>query len=145
MSLDGTYADDNVFARIIRGEIPSVRIFEDDRVLAIMDVFPQTRGHCLVIPKQSQARNLLDETPENVAALAYGVQTLARAVAAALKPDGVRIAQFNGEAAGQTVFHLHFHVLPVWDGEPIGRHGQTAMADTEDLKALAGQIAAQLS
>ncbi|WP_091739181.1 HIT family protein [Phenylobacterium immobile] len=145
MSLDGTYDEGNIFAKIIRGDMPAVRVFEDDRLLAIMDVFPQSRGHALVIPKLSQARNLLEETPENAAALMLGVQRLAKACRAALSPDGIRIAQFNGEVGGQTVFHLHVHVLPVWDGQPIGRHGQTGMADLDELKALAERIAAKLS
>jgi histidine triad (HIT) family protein len=145
MSLDGAYDEDNIFAKIIRGEIPAVRVFEDDHVLAIMDVFPQSRGHALVIPKQSRARNLLEETPENAAALMLGVQRLAKAARAALNPDGVRVVQFNGDAGGQTVFHLHMHVIPVWDDQPVGRHGQTGMADVAGLKALAEQIAAQLS
>ena len=145
MSLDGAYDHDNIFAKIIRGDMPAVRVFEDDHVLAIMDVFPQSRGHALVIPKQSQARNLLEETPQNAAALMLAVQKLAKAVRAALNPDGIRIAQFNGEPGGQTVFHLHMHVVPVWADQPMGRHGQTGMADLDELKALAGQIAAKLS
>jgi histidine triad (HIT) family protein len=145
MSLDGAYDHDNVFAKIIRGDMPAVRVFEDDQMLAIMDVFPQSRGHVLLIPKQSQARNLLEETPETAAALMLAVQRTAKAIRAALKPDGIRIAQFNGEVGGQTVFHLHVHVVPVWEGKPMGRHGQSGMADLAELQALADQIAAQLA
>lgn len=146
MSLDGTYDHDNIFAKILRGEIPSVRVFEDDHVYAFMDVFPQGRGHTLVIPKHSTARNLLEEEPEKLATLMLGVQRVARAVRAALNPDGVMIFQTNGTPAGQTVFHLHVHVLPRWDGDgPLGKHASGKMADVEELKALAAQIAAKIS
>ena len=145
MSLDGTYDPDNIFARILRGEMPSVRVFEDDDVLAFMDVFPQAKGHTLVIPKHSTARNFLEETPENIGPLLLGVQRVARAVRAALNPDGIMISQFNGAVSGQTVYHLHFHIIPRWDGVPLGRHAGGGMADTEELKALAGQIAAKIS
>ena len=144
MSLDGTYDEDNIFAKILRGEIPAARVFEDDHVLAFMDAFPQGRGHTLVIPKHSQARNLLEEEPQTLAALMLGVQRVARAVRAALKPDGVVITQFNGTPAGQTVFHLHVHIIPRWEGVPLGRHGG-GMADVGELKALAAEIAAQIS
>jgi histidine triad (HIT) family protein len=145
MSLDGRYESDNIFAKILRGEIPSARVFEDEHVFAFMDVFPQSRGHTLVIPKRSQARNLLDEEPAVLSELVLGVQRVARAVRAALQPDGLVITQFNGAAAGQTVFHLHFHIIPRWEGEPVGRHAGGAMADAGELKALAEQISAQIS
>ncbi len=146
MSLDGSYDHDNIFAKILRGEIPSARVFEDDHVYAFMDVFPQGRGHTLVIPKHSTARNLLEEEPEKLSQLILGVQRVARAVRAALEPDGVLIFQNNGAAAGQTVFHLHFHVVPRWAGDgPLGRHGSGQMADIGELKALAAQIAAKIS
>lgn len=144
MSLDGRYDGDNIFAKIIRGEIPSVKVFEDDRVLAFMDVFPQSRGHALVISKVSQARNLLEVEPEVLAELAAATQRLTRAVVAALKPDGVVVTQFNGAPAGQTIFHLHFHVIPRYEGEALGRHGVGGMANTDELKALAAKIAAAL-
>lgn len=143
MSLDGTYDDANIFAKIIRGEVPNVTVFEDDRLLAFMDAFPQSKGHCLVISKVSQARNLLDVEPEVLVETMALVQRLARAVTVALKPDGVVINQYNGAPAGQTVFHLHFHVIPRWEGEPLGRHGG-GMADMAELKVLAGQIKAAL-
>ncbi len=96
MSLDGRYDADNIFAKIIRGEIPSVKLFEDDKVLAFMDVFPQSRGHALVISKVSQARNILEVEPEVLSDLAAATQKLTRAVVSALKPDGVVVTQFNG-------------------------------------------------
>lgn len=144
MSLDGTYDHGNIFARILRGEMPAATVFEDGHVLAFMDVYPQSRGHVLVIPKHSTARNLLDEEPEVLSGLILGVQRVARAVRAALQPDGIVITQFNGAPAGQTVFHPHFHILPRWEGVALGRHGEL-MADPVDLKALADQIAAQIS
>jgi histidine triad (HIT) family protein len=145
MSLDGTYDDGNIFARILRGEMPAARVFEDEHVLAFMDVFPQARGHTLVIPKHSTARNLLDEDPAVLAPLILGVQRVARAVRAALKPDGLVITQFNGAPAGQTVFHLHVHIIPRWEGVALGRHAAGGMADPEELKVLAAQIAAQIA
>ncbi len=144
MSLDGTYDDGNIFAKILRGETPAVRVFEDSHVLAFMDVFPQARGHTLVIPKHSSARNLLEEEPDTLSGLMLGVQRVARAVRAALNPDGIVITQFNGAPAGQTVFHLHVHIIPRWEGVALGRHGE-GMADIDALKLLAEQIAAKIS
>jgi histidine triad (HIT) family protein len=143
MSLHGTYDSDNIFAKIIRGEMPAVKVFEDDQVLAFMDVFPQSRGHMLVISKTSKARNLLDAEAKTLGRLIGATQKAVAAVTAALKPDGVMVSQFNGAPAGQTVFHLHFHVIPRYEGEPLGRHGES-MADLEDLKVLAEKIAATL-
>jgi histidine triad (HIT) family protein len=145
MSLDGTYDDGNIFAKILRGEMPAARVFEDDHVFAFMDVFPQTLGHTLVIPKRSAARNLLDEDPAVLAPLILGVQRVARAVRAALKPDGLVVTQFNGAPAGQTVFHLHFHIIPRWEGVSLNRHAGGGMADPAELKALAQQIADKIS
>lgn len=145
MSLDGTYDGGNIFAKILRGEMPAARVFEDEHVYAFMDAFPQSKGHCLVIPKHTAARNLLEEEPERVAALMLGVQRVARAVRAALNPDGIMISQFNGAASGQTVYHLHVHIIPRWEGVPLGRHAGGGMADIEDLKALAEQIADKIS
>jgi histidine triad (HIT) family protein len=143
--IDGTYDRDNVFAKILRGELPSARVFEDEHVYAFMDAFPQTRGHTLVIPKRSEARNLLDEEPQVLSNLILGVQRVARAVRAAINPDGVAIMQFNGAPAGQSVFHLHFHILPRWEGQPMRLHAVGEMADMAELKALAEQIAAKIS
>ncbi|MGH1557336.1 HIT family protein [Caulobacter segnis] len=143
-SLDGRYDADNIFAKIIRGEIPSVKVFEDDKVLAFMDVFPQSRGHALVISKVSQARNILEVEADVLADLAAATQKLTRAVVAALKPDGVVVTQFNGAPAGQTIFHLHFHVIPRYEGQALGRHGEGGMADVEALKGLAAKISAAL-
>jgi histidine triad (HIT) family protein len=145
MSLDGTYDEANIFAKILRGEMPSAKVFEDDHVFAFMDVFPQSKGHTLVIPKHSRARNLLEEEPQVLSHLILGVQRVARAVRAALQPDGIVITQFNGAPAGQTVYHLHVHIIPRWEGVPVGRHASGGMADPKELAALAEQISAKIS
>lgn len=144
MSLTGAYNPDNIFARILRGEIPAVTVWEDDQVLAFMDVFPQSEGHVLVISKTSTARNLLEVEPGVLSNLTAAVQRTARAVTKALEPEGVSILQFNGEAGGQTIFHLHFHIVPRWADRPVKGHGHAPMADTQELKVLAGHIAAEL-
>lgn len=144
MSLHGAYDPDNIFARILRGEIPSVTVWEDDHVRVFMDVFPQSEGHCLVIAKGSTARTILKIEPEALARVAAAVQRTARAVDKALKPDGLSVMQFNGEAGGQTVFHLHFHVIPRWADQPMKGHGHAPMAEAATLRALADRIAAAL-
>ena len=141
MSLDGAYDPDNIFAKIIRGEAPAAKVLEDDHALVFMDVFPQSRGHTLVISKQSQARNLLDCEPEILERLILVTQRVVRAVKVALKPDGIMVSQFNGAPAGQSVFHLHFHVIPRWEGVPLGRHAGGGMADPKELAELARSIA----
>lgn len=145
MSLDGTYDAGNIFAKILRGEAPAARVFEDDHCLAFMDVFPQAKGHTLVIPKGSTARNLMDEEPQVLSNLILGVQRVTRAVRAALNPDGIVVTQFNGAPAGQTIFHLHFHIIPRWEGVPLGRHAGGGMADPDELRELAEKIAAKIS
>ena len=144
MSLHGEYDPDNIFAKILRGEIPSVKVWEDDHVLAFMDVFPQSEGHVLIIAKHSQARNLLEIEPEVLARVTAALQRTAKAVEKALKPEGLSILQFNGEAGGQTVFHLHFHIVPRWADREMKGHGHAPMADTVTLRALADRIAAEL-
>jgi histidine triad (HIT) family protein len=144
MSLHGDYDPDNIFAKIVRGDMPSVKVWEDDEVLAFMDVFPQSEGHVLIISKGSRARNLLEVEPEVLVRLTAALQRTARAVERALRPDGISVMQFNGEAGGQTVFHLHFHIVPRYADVPMKGHGHAPMADAETLKALAGRIAAEL-
>jgi histidine triad (HIT) family protein len=139
-----TYDPDNIFAKILSGAIPSHKVYEDGDVLAIMDVFPQSRGHTLVIPRAG-SRNLLDADPGVLATVIPKVQKIARAVAAATKADGFRLVQFNEEAAGQTVFHLHFHIIPAYQGQAIGRHAAGERADDGELAALARDIAAHLA
>ncbi|MBU1272899.1 MAG: HIT family protein [Alphaproteobacteria bacterium] len=145
MSLHGEYDPDNIFARILRGEIPSVKVWEDDHVLAFMDVFPQSEGHVLIIAKQSQARNLLEVEPDILARLTAALQRTAVAVERALKPDGIAVMQFNGDAGGQTVFHLHFHIIPRWADRPMKGHGHAPMAEAAALRPLADRIAAELA
>ena len=144
MSLTGAYDSDNIFARILRGEMPAVKVYEDDRVLAFMDVFPQSEGHLLVISKVSQARNLIDAEPGVLHDLMMTAQHIAAALPSALGCDGVSIMQFNGAAGGQTVFHLHVHVIPRWTDRPLGSHAGGQMADIDDLKATAARISAAL-
>jgi histidine triad (HIT) family protein len=144
MTLHAPYDPSNIFAKILRDEIPSVIVWEDDEVLAFMDAFPQSEGHVLVISKTSTARNLLDVDPKTLATLTAATQRTARAVVKALAPEGFSIMQFNGEAGGQTVFHLHFHVIPRWADRPLKGHAQAPMADAETLKGLAARIAAAL-
>ena len=144
MSLHGAYDPDNIFAKILRGEIPSVTVWEDDHVRVFMDVFPQSEGHCLVISKTSTARNVLEIEPDVLARLTAAVQRTARAVEKALKPEGFQILQFNGAAGGQTVFHLHFHIVPRWSDRPMKGHGHAPMAEAATLRALADRIAAAL-
>jgi histidine triad (HIT) family protein len=143
MSLAGAYDPDNIFARILRGEAPAAKVFEDDVALAFMDVFPQSRGHTLVIPKAA-CRNILDFPATGFGPYMARVQRVAHAVEKALQPDGVAIMQLNGAAAGQTVFHFHFHVIPRWAGQPIKGHGQSGLADMGELRTLAERIAAAL-
>lgn len=144
MTLHDTYDPNNIFAKILRGEMPCVKVFEDDVALAFMDVFPQVEGHTLVIPKQEMARNLLDMPTETLGAYMQRVQTVARAVEQALQPDGLVVTQFNGAEAGQTVFHLHFHILPRRTGERPGQHASGGMADPAELEKIAEKVRAKL-
>lgn len=144
MTLHAPYDPDNIFAKILRGEIPAVKVWEDDHVLAFMDVFPQSEGHVLVIAKTSTARNLLEIEPEMLARVIAATQRTARAVEKALKPEGFQIMQFNGEAGGQTVFHLHFHIIPRWADRPLKGHGHAPMTEAAVLRSLADRIAAEL-
>ena len=132
------YADDNIFAKIVRGEIPSYRVYEDEQTLAFMDVMPQVPGHTLVIPKYP-AENLLDIDPEYLSATICVTQTVAAAVKKAFDAPGIMIAQLNGAAAGQTVFHLHFHILPRTDGLQLKLHARE-MEDAAVLEEHAERV-----
>lgn len=105
-----TYDPTNIFAKILKGELPCHKVYEDDTALVMLDIFPQAKGHALVIPKAA-SRNLLDADPADLAAVIPLVQRVAKAVQAVTQADGIRLAQFNEAPAGQTVFHLHFHLL----------------------------------
>jgi histidine triad (HIT) family protein len=144
MSLTGQYDGANIFAKILRGEAPCIKVYEDDDVLCFMDIFPQSQGHCLVIPKQTDARNLLEFPAERLGVLFARVQTIAKAVVKALSPDGVVVTQFNGAPAGQTVFHLHVHIIPRYQNLPLQPHHQGKPADMDVLKSQAQRIAAAL-
>jgi histidine triad (HIT) family protein len=132
------YDPDNIFAKILRGVLPAHKVYEDDDVLAFMDIMPRGDGHTLVIPK-TPARNILDINADKLAILIKAVQKVARAVKSAMKADGVTIQQFNETAGGQVVFHIHFHVIPRFDGIALRPHTQT-MAPPELLKAQAETI-----
>lgn len=144
MSLVGAYDDANIFAKIIRGEMPAVKVMEDDLALAFMDLFPQVRGHTLVIPKQSRARNFLEFEPAALGPFMQRVQHVAQAVRDALDPDGIRVMTFNGAPAGQTIFHLHFHIMPIWEGVKLKPHAAGQKADLAELQSLAAAITAKL-
>lgn len=132
------YDNQNIFAKILRGDIPAHKVFEDDHVVAVMDVMPQSVGHTLVIPK-SPSRNLLDAEPDGLDALIRAVQRVAIAAKKAFESDGVTVTQFNEPAAGQSVFHLHFHVIPRFSSTPLRPHSG-AMEDDEVLAANAEKL-----
>jgi histidine triad (HIT) family protein len=134
-----TYDPDNIFNKIIRGDLPSFKVYEDEDTFAFMDIFPQTKGHTLVIPKIG-GEDLFGTDEDNVLITMKSTRKVAAAVDAVLKPDGIMIAQFNRPAAGQTVFHLHFHILPRWEGVPLNHHN-TTKADMGELRDLAEKIA----
>jgi histidine triad (HIT) family protein len=144
MSLVGEYDGSNIFAKILRGEAPCVKIYEDSEVLCFMDIFPQSQGHCLVVPKNTTARNLTDFPPERLGALFGAAQKLTKAVIKALTPDGVIVTQFNGAPSGQTIFHLHVHIIPKYDNLPLQRHHGGTPADMDTLRDQAARIAAAL-
>ena len=136
------YDPNNIFAKILRGEIPSHKIYEDEHTLAFMDEMPHVDGHCLVIPKVG-SRNLLDAELSTLTSLMATVQKVARAAKAAFKADGVQIRQYNEPAAGQTVFHLHFHIMPLNEGQAIRPHAGK-MADQGLLAKQAEMVKARL-
>lgn len=132
------YDNNNIFAKLLRGEIPSVRVYEDDDVVAFMDVMPQGTGHTLIIPRNA-SRNLLDAEPETLQKLILAVQKIAQAVKKAFDADGITVLQFNEPAGGQTVYHLHFHVIPRFDGIDLKPHSG-GMADPKELESAAEKI-----
>ena len=140
MSYDST----NIFAKILRGEAPAVKVHEDTKTLAFMDLFPQSRGHTLVIPKHD-TETMLDCPPDVLANLITMTQKIAKAVDKAIKPDGIMIAQFNRAPAGQSVPHLHFHVIPRYTGQMLKTHFASGnKADEKELAELAAKIKAAL-
>lgn len=129
------YDDQNIFAKLLRNEIPSTRVYEDDDTVCFMDIFPRAEGHCLVIPK-TPCRNLLDASAEQLAAVLSTTQKVAQAAMDGMKADGVTIQQFNEGPGGQEVFHLHFHILPRWEGVSLKPPGQAG-----DMEAIAENAA----
>ena len=136
------YDNNNVFAKILRGEIPSVKVFEDDRTLAFMDVMPQADGHVLVIPKE-EAENVLDLSRDGAAAMMATTQRVAKAVKEGLDAPGIMLAMLNGAPAGQSVFHVHFHIIPRAHGVDLGLHARS-MVDPKTLEPIAAKIRAAL-
>lgn len=136
-----TYDDQNIFARILRNELPAIKVYEDDQVLAFMDIMPQAEGHTLVIPK-SPAVTLLDLDPQEAAYTIQVVQKIAKAMEKALDLKGIVLMQLSGAAAGQTVPHVHFHLIPSSVHE-LGKHG-VQMGDQDQIKVLADKIKAAL-
>ena len=143
MTLHAPYDHENIFAKILRGEMPCVKIYEDSHILSIMDAFPQSEGHVLVIPK-APSRNLLEVAPKDIGRLFGSVQRITQAVAAALTPDGIVVTQFNGAPAGQTVFHTHVHIIPRYEDKSMGQHGG-GMADAAILETIAEKIREKLA
>ena len=140
MSLLGDYEDENVFYKIIRHVEPCFKIYEDEATLAFLDIYPQAEGHTLVIPKNVRSRNILDISHEQLGLLTKTVQLVARAVTIGMRSDGVEIQQLNGSAAGQTVFHLHFHVIPRRQGIPLTPHGHAKRANDDELRIVSTRV-----
>ena len=136
------YDTNNIFAKILRGEIPSVKVYEDAKTLAFMDVMPEAEGHVLVVPKEG-AETILDLSPEGMTAMMAATQKVARAVDKALEPDGILLKQYNRPAAGQSVFHVHFHIVPRWEGMSLAPHGKV-MVEASRLEPIAAKIRSAL-
>jgi histidine triad (HIT) family protein len=136
------YDSGNIFARILRGEIPCVKVFEDAHTLAFMDVMPEADGHVLVVPKED-AENILDLSAGGMAAMMATVQKVAKAVDRALEPDGILLKQYNRAPAGQSVFHVHFHIVPRWEGVAMAPHGKV-MVEASKLEPVAAKIRSAL-
>ena len=134
----------SIFARIVSGEIPALKVYEDQDTLAFMDINPAARGHTLVISKDEHS-DLFAIPPETLTAVARTVQRVALALREALKPDGMNIIQNNGLAAGQTVFHFHVHIIPRWEGDNAVRLWAPQPAEQAELRALAEQLSRALA
>ena len=137
------YDDGNIFARILRGEADAHIVLEDENCVAFMDVMPQSPGHTLVIPREPAA-DLFDLSAEGLAHLIGTTQRVARAVKEAFQPGGVMVLQLNGADAGQTVFHIHFHVIPRYQGEGLTLHGRS-LAEPQELAEHAARVRAALA
>lgn len=139
---NNAYDSDNIFAKILRGELPAHKVYEDEAVLAFLDIMPVADGHTLVIPKTT-ARTLLDIEASELKALIVRVQKIAITLKQVMKADGLTVEQFNEAASGQTVFHLHFHLIPRWSGDSPKPHA-AEMAPQDKLAQLAEKIGAAL-
>ena len=137
-----TYDDNNIFAKILRGEVPAYTVYENEHCLAILDVMPQSDGHTLVLPREP-AQDLFDLDPKIAGILIQSVQHLAHGIRAAFDPQGIRLMQFNGATAGQTVFHFHMHIVPCYSDRPLRTHARD-MEATEVLEENAARIRASL-
>ena len=137
-----SYDSDNVFAKILRGDLPSERVFDDDHTLCFMDIMPRSEGHCLIIPRTA-ARNFLDASQAQIAACMDTAQRVAKAAMVAFEADGITVQQFNEAAGGQEVFHLHYHVLPRFAGVPLRPPGK--MEDMAVIQANAEKLRAALA
>lgn len=133
---------DCLFCKIAEGEIPSIRVYEDDVVFAMMDIFPESKGHLLIIPR-AHGENLFDVPAETLAHIVAVSQRIGQAAQQALNADGIKIAQFNGAAAGQTVFHYHMHVVPAYENIGFKRHAGEP-ANSDELQVFADKIKAVL-
>lgn len=136
------YQNDNIFAKIIRNEAPSYKVYEDDYTYVMMDIMPESRGHLLVLPKEG-AENIFDISDEAISACARTCKKIAPALMKATNADGLIVSQYNHAAAGQTVYHLHFHMLPVYKGQKREEHSRV-QGDADELIALAKEIASYL-
>jgi len=136
------YDSNNIFAKILRGEIPAVKVYEDDRTLAFMDVMPEADGHVLVVPKEA-VEDILSLSPEGLSAMMATVQKVAKAIDKALSPGGILLKQYNRAPAGQSVFHIHFHIVPRWEGVPMAPHGKV-MVEAARLEPIAAKIRSAL-
>jgi len=139
---DMPYDPNNIFAKILRGEIPCAKVYEDAKTLAFMDVMPEGEGHVLVVPKEP-AENILDLSPDGLTAMMAATQKVAKAVDKALKPGGILLKQYNRAAAGQSVFHIHFHIVPRHEGVPLAPHGKL-MVQAAVLEPIAAKIRSAL-
>jgi len=136
------YDPNNIFAKILHGEIPCVKVYEDAKTLAFMDVMPESDGHVLVVPKEG-AENILDLSPDGMAAMMATTQKVAKAIDKALSPDGILLKQYNRAAAGQSIFYVHFHIVPRWEDMPMAPHGKV-MVEASRLELIAAKIRSAL-
>ena len=137
-----SYDANNVFAKILRGEIPCVKVYEDSKTLAFMDVMPESDGHVLVVPKES-AQDIFDLSANGLTAMMLTTQKVAKAVDKALQPDGIQLKQYNRAPAGQSIFHVHFHIVPRWEDAGLAPHGKV-MVEAAKLEPIAAKIRSEL-